>query len=122
MFTKKQIIFLGFSEKEYKVFLNLIENPKSIFSLSEKTKIPRATLYPIIEKLYARGLIQSKSLGQRFVYQSVPGSVLREKFIELADSLKPVEAPVSDAKNTSNEIDNKSKKKDNWLKSLFKQS
>jgi len=120
MFTKKQIIFLGLSEKEYKVFFNLIETPKSIFALSEKIKIPRATLYPIIEKLFSRGLIHSKSVGQRFVYQTISPSLLREKFLEIAETLKPVTPPVVEVKKTNIEETEKTKKSAGWLKSLFK--
>ena len=49
---------LGFNPKEQQVFLALVEGGRSTAAnLSRRTKVPRATLYGILEALLARGVV-----------------------------------------------------------------
>lgn len=124
MFTKEQAFFLGISEKENKILNNLSEEPKSIFVLSKKTKIPRTTLYPIITKLYKRELVQCKEFGERFLYQSTPPGVLYKKIFDLAESIKPKPThitPKIDAQiSLKDHTPVPGKKQSIWFRSLFK--
>ena len=123
MFTKDQAFFLGITEKENKILNNLVDDPKNIFTLSKKTKIPRTTLYPIITKLYERGFLQCKSHGQRFVYQTVPPALLYKKLDELALAFKPKQAvePKTNLSESLKDIANvKNKKLGGWFSALFK--
>lgn len=52
---------LGFQPKEQQVFLALVEHGKSSATqLSKRTKIPRATLYALLETLLHKGLISKE--------------------------------------------------------------
>jgi len=135
MFNKEQKNILGISVKENKVLASL-KNTKSIFTLSKDVKIPRASLYPIIKKLFQRGLIRSRSHGNRFQYQAVPKENISEMLakisIELQEQVKVVEPkptptpkvgpsvppPVPAIQPPAPEF--KPKKLSGWLKSIFK--
>jgi len=58
MITQKQLIELGFQEKEASVFLSLLElGPSTATEIARKAGINRTTSYDILESLSSRGLI-----------------------------------------------------------------
>ncbi|GEM_PF-5557745 len=135
MFTKEQKNILGISVKENKVLASL-KKSKSIFTLSKNVKIPRASLYPIIQKLFQRGFIRSKSVGNRFHFQAISKENLSEMLakiaIELRESIEPakivlqkpeiltkIEIPPTPALPPTVTAP-KPKKISTWLKSIFK--
>jgi sugar-specific transcriptional regulator TrmB len=89
MFTEQQTKILGLSKRENNV-LRSLENAKSIFVLSKYTKIPRATLYPIIKKLYERGFVKCKSDGSRYIYQRISKKAVSTLFQKIALDFKTV--------------------------------
>ncbi len=109
MFNEQQTKILGLSKRENNVLYSL-ENAKNIFILSKHTKIPRATLYQIIKKLYERGFIQCKSDGNRYVYQTISKKAFYNLFAKIALDFKiiPEEKKVP-----------KKEKGYKWIKSLL---
>ena len=89
MFTEQHTKILGLSKRENNV-LRSLENAKSIFVLSKNTKIPRATLYPIIKKLYERGFVKCKSDGSRYIYQTISKKEVCMLFQKIALDFKTV--------------------------------
>jgi sugar-specific transcriptional regulator TrmB len=87
MFTTNQLKFLAISSTEKKILLNIKIVPKTIFAIHQSTKIPRATLYLVIKKLYSRGFIRAKMDGKRYLYQTIPLKTLKSKLQEIAESL-----------------------------------
>jgi predicted transcriptional regulator len=88
MFNKKQALFLGISPTENVVLKSIYKKSLSIFSISDETSIPRATVYLIIQKLYQRGFIRVKMQGKRYLYKSSSIDELTGKIEELIASLK----------------------------------
>jgi sugar-specific transcriptional regulator TrmB len=88
MFNKKQALFLGISPAENVVLKSIHKKSLSIFRISDKTAIPRATVYLIIQKLYRRGFIRVKMQGKRYLYKSSNIDELISTIEELIASLK----------------------------------
>lgn len=83
MFNKKQTLFLDISVKENAVLRCIQKKSSTIFGISEKTKIPRATVYLIIKKLYRRSLIRVKIVGGRYIYKSVSIDDLKKMLADI---------------------------------------
>ncbi|OGG76806.1 hypothetical protein A3B35_00720 [Candidatus Kaiserbacteria bacterium RIFCSPLOWO2_01_FULL_54_24] len=63
---KKELVALGFEEKEADIYLACIANERSTpTELAQKTKLKRATVYFYLEKLRGKGLITSEVRGAR---------------------------------------------------------
>src|SRR3989344_2102027 len=63
---KKELMALGFEEKEADIYLACIANERSTpTELAQKTKLKRATVYFYLEKLRGKGLITSEVRGAR---------------------------------------------------------
>lgn len=62
---------LGFTEKEFTVYLALAESGKSAATvLSKRTRIPRATLYAILESLTERGVITRENTSSTTLFRA----------------------------------------------------
>ncbi len=58
MLTKKQLLEIGFADKEASVYLALLElGPSNVSTIARKAKINRTTGYDILEMLTAKGLM-----------------------------------------------------------------
>lgn len=112
MFTEQQTKILALSKRENNV-LRSLENAKSIFVLSKNTKIPRATLYPIIKKLYERGFVKCKSDGSRYIYQSISKKAISTLFQKIASDFKTVN------EGEKQEAPSKGNKKFKWITGLL---
>jgi sugar-specific transcriptional regulator TrmB len=93
MVTEKELIELGFGDKEAKVYLALLElGPSSTTEISRLAKINRTTAYPILESLAKDGLINfvGETKIQRFVAESPDKvvSLLESKVWKNQESLK----------------------------------
>jgi sugar-specific transcriptional regulator TrmB len=143
MLEKSQASFLGLDKKEIKILSAIQQSPKSMFVISNEVNIPRATLYPIVEKLSDRGFIHSVRKGQRVLYQLTPTDQLVSRLSALIKELEwniasPAEekingssitlsgtadqAPIKISSTTQQSpIPSSSQKKsNNWFKKLFK--
>lgn len=108
MFNKESLKFLGINDKECKILECIKCLPKNIFQLSKETSIPRATIYPLITKLYDRKLVNCIKLGNRFVYLSIQPDDLVKKLDYIANDFGKVKVSPS------------IQPKKNWLKKIFK--
>jgi sugar-specific transcriptional regulator TrmB len=64
---------LGFSDKETKVYLELLKvDNDSVLSLSKKTKLNRTTLYPVLQSLAKKGLISETTVDKKVRYLAEP--------------------------------------------------
>jgi sugar-specific transcriptional regulator TrmB len=82
MITQKQLIELGFNEKEAKVYLALLElGPATATQIARKAKINRTTSYDILDSLAGDGLINliGETKIQKYAAES-PEKVI--KFLE----------------------------------------
>ncbi len=101
----RALIAFGFDEKEASLYLAGIElGEASILELSRLTKLPRTTLYPILESLCRRGYFRLKSLqGRKKFVANQPEMFIKhladrqEKF---RDILPLFDAIKSDARET----------------------
>lgn len=73
---------IGLSEKEAKVYLALLQfDTANIQQITEKSKINRTTVYPILESLTKKGLVHESITDKKTAYEAVPPEHL-ETFIE----------------------------------------
>lgn len=143
MLEKSQASFLGLDKKEIKILSSIQQSPKSMYVISNEVNIPRATLYPIIEKLSDRGFIMNMKHGKRTLYKLTPTDQLVSRLSALIKELEwNIESPVPVQPNvisekrhsepviaSQQEIAPRSpqstptpsqKKSSNWFKKLFK--
>ena len=83
MFNKNQRNFLSISYTENRILSCVKDEPRNIFQIAKKIKIPRTTLYLSVKKLYERGFIKARLSGKRFVYKSRSLDEIREKIDEI---------------------------------------
>jgi HTH-type transcriptional regulator, sugar sensing transcriptional regulator len=82
MITQKQLIELGFNQKEAKVYLALLElGPSTATEISRRAKINRTTSYDILDSLAGDGLVNliGETKIQKYAAES-PAKVI--KFLE----------------------------------------
>lgn len=75
---------LGYSPNETKIYSRLVECDKATASdLSKNTKIPRATVYTVLDSLIERGVVtHEKSGGKSFFVAAPPSALSREVEIQ----------------------------------------
>lgn len=93
MISEKQLIELGFGDKEARVYLALLElGPSTTTDIARIAKINRTTTYPILEALAKEGLVNfvGETKIQRFVAESPDKvvSLLEDKVRKDQESLK----------------------------------
>jgi hypothetical protein len=93
-FTEEQRKILNISKNEY-IVLRSLNKPKFILTISEDTKIPRATLYPVIKLLFERGLITCEQRGKRFQYLSISSDYFANTLFKISIDIgpKPLNSP-----------------------------
>jgi predicted transcriptional regulator len=65
----KELVHLGLSEKESRVYLAVLElGPSPVQDISHKARVNRATTYVMIEALSARGLMSTFQKGKKRFY------------------------------------------------------
>lgn len=71
----------GFNEKETKVYLAGLElGPTTVLELARRTRLPRTTLYPILEDLRQRGFFRFGKQKRRSVYIAEAPTQLARQF------------------------------------------
>lgn len=69
MLIEKQLLQLGFTEKQAKIYLACLELGRgTVTELSQKTKIKRSTTFVILQELLDKGLSSSSQIGSKTVY------------------------------------------------------
>jgi len=100
----RALIAFGFDEKEASLYLAGIElGEASILELSRLTKLPRTTLYPILESLCRRGYFRLKNLQGRKKFLANPPEMFvkhladrQEKFREILPLFDAIKADAAE--------------------------
>lgn len=84
----------GLDEKEAKIYLAGLElGSTTVLELSRRTKMPRSTLYPILEKLRTRGIFRMLKQKKTSMYVAESSDTLERQFHEREESfLKAIPA------------------------------
>lgn len=86
---------LNYSNREAEVFLMLLEHGKaSATQISKQTKIPRATVYTILDALLERGVISIERNDHKTFYQANALSSLNREIDRVKDELESKEKVV----------------------------
>ena len=105
MIMIQQLIKLGFSEGEAKVFIATLElGETSVARIAEKTKIERTTVYGFIESLKKRGYLTVSMRGKKIVYSANNPKRLK---LEQEEKIKLVESLLPELMSIANAIDKK---------------
>jgi sugar-specific transcriptional regulator TrmB len=100
-----QLIKLGFSEGEAKVYAAALElGETTVARISEKAQIERTTVYGFIDSLKRRGYLTLAKRGKKTVYAANNPKRLR---VELDEKEKLVEAVLPQLLSITNAIDKK---------------
>ena len=68
---EKYLQDIGFSDKEAKVYLTLLQvDNSSVLDLAKKTKIKRPTVYVVLESLLKKGLVSESVSGKKIHYHA----------------------------------------------------
>ena len=79
---EKYLQEIGLSEKEAQVYLALLQvDNESIQDIAKKTGINRTTVYPVLESLEKKGLVNEVEIGKKTHYESAPPERL-ETFVD----------------------------------------
>jgi predicted transcriptional regulator len=80
-FNKKQRRVLALSSREAAVSRALEHRPLRVAEISQKTRIPRMTIYSVLKTLMQRGLVEKNREGSRTLYRA---KSLREVYMLLS--------------------------------------
>ncbi len=89
--SKELVQLLGLKPKGVAILRALSGRELSIAELSERAKVARMTLYPLLTRLRARGLIDYRRHGKRRLWGLVPSSQLRTRLESARHELAPHE-------------------------------
>jgi hypothetical protein len=85
LWSKEMILLLGLKPKEVALLRALTGRELSVAELSDRAKVARMTLYPLLTRLRARGLVDYRRSRKRRLWGLVPGAQLRTR-LEVAQS------------------------------------
>ena len=75
------LVALGFTEYEGKVYLDLLkENPANGYQLSKRTGVPRSMVYESLGRLHARGAVLKSGDERVTLYRPLPPEQLLERY------------------------------------------
>lgn len=99
---KKDLENLGLSEKEIRIYGNLLNSENlNISELSKATGIKRTGLYYILPGLLKKGLVQKTVFGKRYYYEADEIESYAEKLLSAGTRLKKF---ASERKNPKDEV------------------
>ncbi len=77
----EDLIKIGFTEYEAKVYLSLLsENPSSGYQISKKAGVPRSMVYEALGRLHARGAVLRTEEQRTTIYRPVPPEMLLDRY------------------------------------------
>ena len=73
----------GLDKKESQIYLaGLRLGSSSVLKLARQTRLPRTTIYPILDRLVDRGVFRSGKEKKKTVYTAVDPGLLERRFTE----------------------------------------
>jgi sugar-specific transcriptional regulator TrmB len=76
-----ELIQLGFTEYEAKVYLALLnDNPTTGYQLSKQAAVPRSMVYEALGRLLARGAVMKSEDQRTTLYRPVPPNMLLDRY------------------------------------------
>lgn len=101
MRLESQLIQIGLSDKEAKVYLAALElGPTNIQELARKSDIKRSTVYEMVKNLQPMGLISEAIRGKRSVYIASEPETLKRNIIQKEKILKEILPELKTLNNT----------------------
>ncbi len=112
MIHKKHLEYLGLSDKEALVYIELLKhNSLSGIQLSRLTKIKKATIYVVIESLLAKDLIREIKVGKRMHYKAESPDqfkiIFDKKRLELESQMKNIQEIIFELKSIERKVGEK---------------
>jgi sugar-specific transcriptional regulator TrmB len=89
--SKEMIVLLGLKPKEVAIVRALTGRELTIAELSDKSKVARMTIYPLLARLRARGFIDYRRRSNRRLWGVVPSAHLRARLEAAQSELAPTE-------------------------------
>ena len=91
-----QLVRLGFSEKESAVYLVCLQHPGAgVSEVAKWAQVNRATVYPVLESLCAKGLVTSVVRGEDRAFRAEPPerllTLLRLQAVEMQERTRTAE-------------------------------
>ena len=82
------LVHLGFTEYEAKVYLALLQtHPANGYQLSKQAGVPRSMVYEALGRLHARGAVLKTGNGKVTYYRPLPPDILLERYEREQSSL-----------------------------------
>ncbi len=79
----EDLIQLGYSEYEARVYIGLLENPEvSGYQASKQAQVPRSKVYEVLDGLVSRGVVLEMSVDGKTLYRPLPYEALIQKHKE----------------------------------------
>lgn len=98
MVLEKFLQDIGLSDKEAKIYLELIKvDTESVLDLSRKTKINRTSIYPLLESLETKGLIGKRKEDKKIRYFAEPPERLQTYLSDLEAKIGEQKQVLKDA-------------------------
>ena len=80
MELRKDLVQIGFTEYEAKVYLALLsENPATGYQLSKKSGVPRSMVYETLSRMKGRGAVLETIEGRATLYRPLPPEILLDR-------------------------------------------
>ncbi len=112
MIHKKHLEYLGLSDKEATVYIELLKSDSlSGIQLSKNTGIKKSTIYIIIESLISKDLIREIKVGKRLHYKAESPDqfkvIFDQKRLELENQMKNIQEIIFELKSIERKIGEK---------------
>lgn len=80
MNLQKELMKIGFTEYEAKVYLAMLrDNPATGYQLSKESGVPRSMVYEALKRLHDKGAALETVEGRTTLYQPLPPNILLER-------------------------------------------
>jgi sugar-specific transcriptional regulator TrmB len=101
---KEELKLLGLNDTDIKVYLALLELGKSIASkIAEKSKIPRASIYDVLNRLIKEGLVSYTAKGTNKYFSASDPKAIVESLEYKKNKIKEILPKLEEIKNKETE-------------------
>jgi len=94
---EKFLIEMGLSEKEASIYMALLQSDfMGVADISKETKINRTTVYPVLEYLMSKGLVQEIEIKGKTKFKAESPERLESYIYQQKDQLREIEGKLQD--------------------------